>query len=184
MFRASSCPSSGAQQLQQQPLVYNRNLMIAVLLVVVGPVDQTTTGFRKILNIKFNENSSSERWVVPRGQTDRQMDGNTDVMTLIVAFRNSAHLPRNTCLYLTLVFTLHLSLSYTCLYLTLVFTLHLSLPYTCLYLTIVFTLQLSLPYTCLYLTLVFTFHLSLSYTCLYLNLFAGCAVLCEPQSAT
>jgi hypothetical protein len=38
MFRASSCPSSGAYQLQQQPLVYSRNVVVAVLLVEVGPV--------------------------------------------------------------------------------------------------------------------------------------------------
>ena len=37
MFRASSCPSSGAYQLQQQPLVYRRNVVVTVLLVVVGP---------------------------------------------------------------------------------------------------------------------------------------------------
>ena len=37
MFRASSCPSSGAYQLQQQPMVYRRNVVVAVLLVVVGP---------------------------------------------------------------------------------------------------------------------------------------------------
>jgi len=37
MFRASSCPSSGAYQLQHQPLVYRRNVVVAVLLVVVGP---------------------------------------------------------------------------------------------------------------------------------------------------
>jgi hypothetical protein len=37
MFRASSCPSSGAYQLQQQPLAYRRNVVVAVLLVVVGP---------------------------------------------------------------------------------------------------------------------------------------------------
>jgi hypothetical protein len=41
MFWASSCPSSGAYQLQQQqqqqPLVYRRNVVVAVLLVVVGP---------------------------------------------------------------------------------------------------------------------------------------------------
>ena len=37
MFRASSCPSSGAYQLQQ-PLVYRRNVVGALLLVVVGPV--------------------------------------------------------------------------------------------------------------------------------------------------
>jgi len=35
MFRTSSCPSSGAYQLQQQPLVYRRNVVVAVLLVVV-----------------------------------------------------------------------------------------------------------------------------------------------------
>jgi hypothetical protein len=38
MFRASSCPSSGAYQLQQQLLVYRRNVVVAVLLVVVGPI--------------------------------------------------------------------------------------------------------------------------------------------------
>jgi hypothetical protein len=37
MFRASSCPSSGAYQLQQQPLVYRWNVVVAVLLVLVGP---------------------------------------------------------------------------------------------------------------------------------------------------
>jgi hypothetical protein len=39
MFRASSCPSSGAQQLQYKPLVYHWNVVVAVLLVVVGPAD-------------------------------------------------------------------------------------------------------------------------------------------------
>ena len=37
MFWASLCPSSGAYQLQQQPLVYRRNVVVAVLLAVVGP---------------------------------------------------------------------------------------------------------------------------------------------------
>jgi len=37
MFRASLCPSSGAYQLQQQPLVYGRNVVVAVLLTAVGP---------------------------------------------------------------------------------------------------------------------------------------------------
>jgi hypothetical protein len=38
MFRAFSCPSSGAYQLlQQQLLLYRRNVVVAVLLVVVGP---------------------------------------------------------------------------------------------------------------------------------------------------
>jgi hypothetical protein len=43
MFRASSCPSSGAYKLQSHPLVYRWNLVVAVLLVVVGPVGPTTT---------------------------------------------------------------------------------------------------------------------------------------------
>jgi len=43
MFRASICPSSGAYQLQQQPLFYHRNVVVVVLLVVVGP-DRTDHG--------------------------------------------------------------------------------------------------------------------------------------------
>jgi len=43
MFWASSCPSSGAYQLQQQPLVYRWNVVVAMLLVVVDPVGPTTT---------------------------------------------------------------------------------------------------------------------------------------------
>jgi len=39
MFQAFLCPSSGASQLQQQPLVYRRNVVVAVLLVVVGLTD-------------------------------------------------------------------------------------------------------------------------------------------------
>jgi hypothetical protein len=34
---SSSCPSSRAYQLQQPPLVYRWNVVVAVLLVVVGP---------------------------------------------------------------------------------------------------------------------------------------------------
>jgi hypothetical protein len=37
MFRTSPCPSSGAYQLQQQHLVYRRNVVVTMLLVVVGP---------------------------------------------------------------------------------------------------------------------------------------------------
>jgi hypothetical protein len=37
MFRTSLCPSAGAYQLQQQPLVYSGNAVVAVLLAVVGP---------------------------------------------------------------------------------------------------------------------------------------------------
>ena len=32
MFQASLCPLSGAYQLQQQPLVYRRTVVVAVLL--------------------------------------------------------------------------------------------------------------------------------------------------------
>jgi hypothetical protein len=39
MFQTSLCPSLGAYQLQQQPLVYSRNVVVAMLLVVVGPPD-------------------------------------------------------------------------------------------------------------------------------------------------
>jgi len=35
MFRASSCPSSGAYQLQQQPLVYRRNVVVAVDVIIL-----------------------------------------------------------------------------------------------------------------------------------------------------
>jgi branched-subunit amino acid transport protein len=44
MFRASLCPSSGAYQLQQQPLVYLRNVVVAVLLAVFGPDLITANG--------------------------------------------------------------------------------------------------------------------------------------------
>jgi hypothetical protein len=37
MFWGSSRPSSGAQQLQEQPLVYRWSVVVAMLLVVVGP---------------------------------------------------------------------------------------------------------------------------------------------------
>jgi hypothetical protein len=42
VFCASLCPSSGAYQLQQ-PLVYRRNVVVAVLLFVVGPNNSTAT---------------------------------------------------------------------------------------------------------------------------------------------
>jgi hypothetical protein len=43
VFRVSSCPSSGAYQLQQQPLAYRRNVVVAVLLVVAGLTGPATT---------------------------------------------------------------------------------------------------------------------------------------------
>jgi hypothetical protein len=65
MFRASLCPSSGAYQLQHQPLVYLRNVVIAVLLVVVGPAGPTSTAITCTdlktlnLNLKFYCNKST-----------------------------------------------------------------------------------------------------------------------------
>jgi len=50
MFRASSCPSSGAYKLQQPHLVYRWNVGVAVSLVVVGPTttnDTASTTFQR-----------------------------------------------------------------------------------------------------------------------------------------
>jgi hypothetical protein len=52
MFRGSSCPSSGAYQLQQQPLVYRRNVVVAVLLVVVGILETSRIGAPYIYDIR------------------------------------------------------------------------------------------------------------------------------------
>ena len=38
MFRAPSCPSSGAYQLQKLPLIYRWNVVVAVLLVVYARI--------------------------------------------------------------------------------------------------------------------------------------------------
>jgi hypothetical protein len=48
MFRASLWPSSGAHQLQQQPLVYRWNVVVAMLLavfslVMTGPTTANNT---------------------------------------------------------------------------------------------------------------------------------------------
>jgi len=51
MFRASLCPTSGAYQLRQQPLVYRRNVVVAVLLVVVGPVVAPDDGYKDARNM-------------------------------------------------------------------------------------------------------------------------------------
>jgi predicted ABC-type exoprotein transport system permease subunit len=55
MFPASSRPPSGAYQLQQQPLVYRWNVVVAVLLVVVGPDERhiSVSSFVVIRNIKI-----------------------------------------------------------------------------------------------------------------------------------
>jgi len=52
MFRASLCPSSGAYRLQQKPLVYRRNVVVAVLLVVVGLTGPTTTNSTAITTLR------------------------------------------------------------------------------------------------------------------------------------
>jgi hypothetical protein len=44
MFRASLCLSSRAYQLQQQPLVYRRNVVVAVVAVGFGRSDRTDHG--------------------------------------------------------------------------------------------------------------------------------------------
>ena len=52
-----------------------------------------TTDFRKIHNTKFHKNPSSGSRVVP----GEQMDGQTDMTKLIVAFRDFAKAPKNEC---------------------------------------------------------------------------------------
>jgi hypothetical protein len=54
-----------------------------------------STDFRKIFNIKFHENPSSGSRVVPRGRTNRRMNGETGMTKLITAFRNFANVPKN-----------------------------------------------------------------------------------------
>jgi len=56
------------------------------------------TDFRKVLNIRFQVNSSSGSRVVPWGRTD----GQKDMTKLIVAFRNSANAPNFSLQYRTL----------------------------------------------------------------------------------
>jgi len=48
--------------------------------------------FEKYSSIKFLENPSTGRRVVPRGQTERWT---ADITKLIFAFRNSANAPKN-----------------------------------------------------------------------------------------
>jgi hypothetical protein len=50
MFRASVCPSSGVYQLKYQPLVYRRNVVVAVLLAVVGPANEILKFFHENKN--------------------------------------------------------------------------------------------------------------------------------------
>jgi hypothetical protein len=50
--------------------------------------------FEKYSDVKFHENPSSERRVVPCGREDTQTDGRTDVTKLIVALRNLANSPK------------------------------------------------------------------------------------------
>ena len=61
MFRASSCPSSGAYQLQQQPLIYRRNVVVAVLLVVVGPVVNRTDHLLVVVGLVVNRTDHDQQ---------------------------------------------------------------------------------------------------------------------------
>ena len=58
MFRASLCPSSGAYQLQQQPLVYRRNVLVAVLLVIRTSETCWAVSKRQTINLYFIAASS------------------------------------------------------------------------------------------------------------------------------
>jgi len=61
MFRAPLGPSSGAHQLQQQPLVYRRNVVVAVLLAVVGTTTANSTDTPADLNglVRFARKTNS-----------------------------------------------------------------------------------------------------------------------------
>ena len=51
--------------------------------------------FEKFSNIKFHENPSSGRWVVPCGRNERRTDGQTATTKLIVAFRYFLNAPKH-----------------------------------------------------------------------------------------
>jgi hypothetical protein len=68
MFQASLCPSSGAYQLQQQPLVYRRNVVVAVLLanqtyvsIVTGIGSSTAISTSKIIKITAIKRNRDEK---------------------------------------------------------------------------------------------------------------------------
>ena len=50
--------------------------------------------FEKSSNIKFHENLSSESRVVPRGRTDRQIEGQTDTTKVVDTVYNFANAPK------------------------------------------------------------------------------------------
>jgi len=58
-----------------------------------------STDFRKILKYQISWKKSNESRIGPSGQTDRRTDGlrqtDTDMMKLIVVFRNFANAPKN-----------------------------------------------------------------------------------------
>jgi hypothetical protein len=58
MFQASSCTTSGAYKLQYPPLVYHWNMVVAMSLVVVGPV----VGNRSVLAGRY---PSVVMWCTP-----------------------------------------------------------------------------------------------------------------------
>jgi hypothetical protein len=48
---------------------------------------------------EFNKNTSSRSRVVPSGQTDGRMEGRTEIIMVIVAFRNFAKVPNSEKIY-------------------------------------------------------------------------------------
>jgi hypothetical protein len=67
---------------------------------------------KKPSNIRLHPNPSSGNRIVPRGKTDRQTDGQTDMTKLIVAFRKFVKSPKNKIklLYISKT-TVHTSMS-------------------------------------------------------------------------
>jgi hypothetical protein len=92
MFRASSCPSSGAYQLQQQPLVYRTNVVVAALLVVAGPARPRPTA---LLPPRSNGKPEATTAVV-----ELLMMGMRMPETCRAAFKRQAIKPRNCCIWL------------------------------------------------------------------------------------
>jgi len=62
---------------------------------VLAKIEISRHIFEKFSNIKFHENPSNGSRVFPFGRTDGQTERQTDMMKLIVDFRNFANAPKN-----------------------------------------------------------------------------------------